>query len=236
MARKAQTSDITDLIETMKGLVAELSGRMEAPGIGERVGHLVQIQHALRDLGAHVGASLTDGAAASGRARVLAYLRAQVGQIVHTDELLIVSGIGDYARRIRELRTEEGWPIISGAAVRDIRDDLQRRGASQAGAPGTMAIEEYVLIEDARDEDAPRRWDLAGELKGADRPPADLIREYLEASRGKRVSGEELRYVADNTAAWTHALSTLAGQGLAICGYNARAGDLPVGLYVLETK
>lgn len=48
----------------------------------------------------------------SGRARVLEYMKLRVGQVVRKEELIIVSGIHDYPRRIRELR-EAGWDIVS---------------------------------------------------------------------------------------------------------------------------
>jgi biotin operon repressor len=48
----------------------------------------------------------------SGRARVLAYLKMKVGDVVTMQELNVVARIQDYPRRIRELR-DEGWDIIS---------------------------------------------------------------------------------------------------------------------------
>jgi len=51
-------------------------------------------------------------AESSGKKRILAYLRFKVGQVVTREELQIVSGISEYARRIRYLR-EEGWDIVS---------------------------------------------------------------------------------------------------------------------------
>jgi hypothetical protein len=48
----------------------------------------------------------------SGRARILEYMKVKVGQVVTKEELIIVSGIHDYPRRIRELR-DAGWDIAS---------------------------------------------------------------------------------------------------------------------------
>jgi biotin operon repressor len=48
----------------------------------------------------------------SGRGRILEYMKLKVGQIVTKEELIIVSGIHDYPRRIRELR-DAGWDIVS---------------------------------------------------------------------------------------------------------------------------
>jgi hypothetical protein len=43
--------------------------------------------------------------------------------VIEGHELMVISGIGEYARRIRELRVEHGWPIISGVAPKDIKPD-----------------------------------------------------------------------------------------------------------------
>lgn len=50
------------------------------------------------------------GDPASGR--ILEYLKANVGRIVHTSDIARVARISDYQRRIRELR-KAGWPILS---------------------------------------------------------------------------------------------------------------------------
>lgn len=56
----------------------------------------------------------------SARGRILEYLRFKVGQLVTKSELQIVSGISEYARRIRELRAE-GWDIVSHYEDHSIR-------------------------------------------------------------------------------------------------------------------
>lgn len=48
----------------------------------------------------------------SGRARILEYFKLKVGEVVTKAELQIIAGIGDYPRRIRELR-DDGWDIVS---------------------------------------------------------------------------------------------------------------------------
>ena len=47
----------------------------------------------------------------SGAERILAYMRLFVGQEIEGEELGVVSGISEYARRVREWRVEFGWPI-----------------------------------------------------------------------------------------------------------------------------
>src|SRR4051812_36647451 len=119
MARRSQTSDAEDLRKRLSDLFGELPDRLKTGTVVEQVGELVRAHHLLRDLGSSIGAALAPDDSNSGRARVLSYLLLQVGRVVHTDELMIVAGIGDYPRRIRELRTDHGWPIISGLSVMD---------------------------------------------------------------------------------------------------------------------
>lgn len=45
--------------------------------------------------------------------RILKYLQARVGQVVNSELLHYVSGIQEHGRRIRELRTEDGYAISS---------------------------------------------------------------------------------------------------------------------------
>ena len=51
------------------------------------------------------------------------YLKKHVGQVLDGRELMVVSGISEYARRIRELRVQFGWQIISGMTLRDMQAD-----------------------------------------------------------------------------------------------------------------
>jgi 5-methylcytosine-specific restriction endonuclease McrA len=49
----------------------------------------------------------------SGKGRIREYLRDRIGEPVKSDRVARVSGISQYARRIRELRNEEGFVIDS---------------------------------------------------------------------------------------------------------------------------
>ena len=45
--------------------------------------------------------------------KILTYLRKNVGKKITGEELAYVANSSEWARRTRELRTEEGWPIIT---------------------------------------------------------------------------------------------------------------------------
>lgn len=49
----------------------------------------------------------------SAKERIRQLFRARVGQIVTAGEIRAAAGISEWARRVRELRDEEGWPIHS---------------------------------------------------------------------------------------------------------------------------
>lgn len=234
MARRSQTADPEYLRARLIEILQDLPERLAHGTVGEQVGELVQVHHHLRDLGASIGAALAPEDSGSGRARLIAYLRAQVGRIVHTDELMIVAGIGDYPRRIRELRTQHGWPIISGLAVRDLRSLHASREALRA-VPTGIAPDEYLLLEDRQDRDAPERWTIAGRMRAVDRPPAALVQEYLEQFPGKRVTAEELRYLVGNRTDWTVGVIEMAAAGCRIEGADLKADDAPAGIFILRS-
>ncbi len=62
----------------------------------------------------------------SGKERIKAYLSQRQGQAITTAELIAVSGISSAARRVRELRDEEGWPIRTHTDDRTLRQDEYR--------------------------------------------------------------------------------------------------------------
>jgi hypothetical protein len=61
------------------------------------------------------------GLPAGAHDRLLAYMKVRVGEVVTKDELAGVAGISEWARRIRELRVEQGWPISTNANREDLR-------------------------------------------------------------------------------------------------------------------
>jgi hypothetical protein len=233
MARRSKTADAAELHSRLIELLTGLPQRLRHGSIGEQVGELVQVHHLLRDLGASIGATLAPGDSDSGRARLIAYLRAQTGRIVHTDELMIVAGIGDYPRRIRELRSDHGWPIISGLAVRDLRS----LGASQAAlkrVPAGMAPDEYLLLENRRDSAAPERWAAIKVMRTSAEPIGRLIVSYFQRFPDQRITAEELRYLAGNKADWVAGIDHMIAAGHKLEGADFAAADVPPGIFVFE--
>ncbi len=81
--------------------------------------------------------------------RILEYMKAHVGEVVGKEQLRGVAAIHEWARRIRELRVEHGWPIASSTN----RIDL---------APG-----QYILEGLEPDEAIAHRWRLVKDIRNA---------------------------------------------------------------------
>ena len=72
----------------------------------------------------------------TGKAGIRAYLLERVGQVVRNTELFEASGRqSEYTRRIRELRTEEGWPIESARDATDLKQDEYRLAGPPPSKP-----------------------------------------------------------------------------------------------------
>src|ERR1043165_2619170 len=55
------------------------------------------------------------------KAKVLEFLLGNVRRVVSSDEIRAASGASEWARRLRELRDEEGWPILSHRDRADLK-------------------------------------------------------------------------------------------------------------------
>jgi hypothetical protein len=112
------------------------------------------------------------------RQRILRYLLLTQGKVVDKDELSGVAGIYEWARRVRELRVEEGWPISSN----ENRPTLD---------PG-----QYVLESTAPDDEIRARWETANRIRNMAGSASSRILAFLRGNVGKPVSQDELFYVA----------------------------------------
>jgi biotin operon repressor len=105
------------------------------------------------------------------RQRILRYLMAHRGEWVSSAELAAVSEIGEWARRIRELRVEQGYDVEEGGG-------------------------RYRLLSETPDAERRDRYKTVTRLRGSDEPAADRIRELFEELVGKAVTADELDRVA----------------------------------------
>lgn len=234
MARRSRIGDPETARRRLGELINELPERLRSGTVSEQVCSLVEVHLQLRAIGAYIGASLASSRADSGRARLLAYLRHQVGRIVHTEELMIVGGIGDYPRRVRELRAKHGWPIISGMAVRDMHEDDRSQPIPAGLELSNMMPEEYLLIEDRQDPDAVRRWKSAARVSKESSSRKEALHTYFRQSPGQRITAEELRFVSGNDSSWPSLVRLLKIEGERVSSCAFGNSDLPPGIYIFD--
>ena len=55
------------------------------------------------------------------RARVLRFLLANIGRVVNSNEIRHAAGTSEWARRLRELRDEFGYPILTHKDRRELK-------------------------------------------------------------------------------------------------------------------
>lgn len=208
-------------------LLSDFERHLSASDLRRQVQALVPVFHELRDLGSSLLGAETR---ASARDRILSYLRRYPTVVIAGDELMVVSGIQEYARRIRELRVEFGWPILSGKALLDLLPE--ERAALDADV---IRMDDYVLLRDDQDREAALRWNVANEIRGSVGPVKEKLLRYLQANVGAPVTAEELRYVAKDRSEWARRVRELrTEEGWSIATQMTERPDLPPGVYVLE--
>jgi len=105
--------------------------------------------------------------------KILEYLIAHVGEEVYGEQLQAVSGgIGEWARRVRELRGENGYDIAE------------------------MGKSVYVLQSPEPDLERAAKWQLANSIRKRKGSARSRVEAFFEATVGQAVTGEQLDYVA----------------------------------------
>lgn len=231
MARRPRLHDADTIRRQLIELLTNFERHLAEADLRDQVRRLVPANHLLRDMGVSL---LPNGNELSARERILAYFRRFPGQVIDGDELMVVAGISEYARRLRELRVEEGWPIMSGITAREMRDAQDEEGLPGEDAAPAMRPDQYVLIEDRQDRDAAHRWNMANQIRRSTAGARDKMLRYFRANVGKQITSEELRYVA-NISDWPRRARELRTEdGWPIVTRFTGDPTLPAGIYVLE--
>ena len=191
-------------------------------GLRERVLAIGRLIVTVRRLGTHVLGDATYRRA-SARVRILEYFRRHVGVCIQSIELEVVGGISQYARRIRELRVEHGYRIISGASPDEFTAEQ-------------LSASEYILLDAEPDKDAAQRWKTASGIRKSKRGSKAKILEYLKANVGQVVTTDELSYVSGGRKAFGRRARELrTEEGYRIATRFTGRPDLRMGEYVLES-
>jgi hypothetical protein len=207
---------VADLNEQLTAFDAEDDG----PDLRGKVVRLAEILKATRRLNVEV--LRTEGITArAGRERIRLYMVRYVGVSLDAIELEVVSGISDYGRRIRELRVEEGYAIISGP------QDEEETGLS-------LQRNQYMLLRPEPDLTAARRWHIANKIRREPGGSQDRMLRYLQANVGQIVTTEELAYVGKAIAFARRVRELRTEQGYAVATRFTGRPDLRPGEYVLE--
>jgi hypothetical protein len=185
----------------------------------QRVAKLVEIRHGTDDLGVSVLHNSIE-CERSARARIEAYLVANVGRVVHSDELAVVSGISEYGRRIRELRVEIGYRIFTGAS-------------SDKSTGLDIKPDEYLLTAPNPDFDSARRWHVANRIRRMPGGAKGRILAYFKENVLRIVTTEEIRYVAKSNEFPRRIRELRTEEGFAIATFYTGRPDLRQGEYVL---
>lgn len=107
------------------------------------------------------------------KAKILAYLKEHIGEPVHGDELAAVSGIQEWARRVRELRVEDGYEVAE------------------------LGSSTYRLDSPTPNRERARQWQAANEIRNRPGSARSRIETFLAANVGQVVTREQIDYVSN---------------------------------------
>lgn len=236
MARRSKPSDPAEHYTELVSLIVNFERELQSGDLRHKVLSLIPIWHSLRDLGSSL---IPPSEAGSAHKRIQAYLLRYPRQVVSSEELMIVAGIIDYQRRIRELRRESGWKILSGETAKLLinREDGEGDEIEQALLEvfTSMKPDDYYLVDVEPDADAARRWYVANRIRKRDVGVRERVLAYLRENVGHPVFGEELAYVAKDAGDWPRRTRELRTEfGWPIATKTSGRPDLAVGVYVLE--
>ncbi len=196
MARSSKSAlALPEQVTRLKELLDTFNDRIEQNDLRQQVCSLIPVIHALRDLGSTL---IRSESASSARDRILVYLRKYSRTVIDGDELLVVSGIGEWARRVRELRVEFGWTIYTGATLRDVVDEtpeiLDELKSIIGKDAAQLKTNQYILMKEGQDREAALRWNQLNSIRKKSVGVKSKLLEYLRLNAGRTVTGEELRY------------------------------------------
>jgi hypothetical protein len=222
-------ADPETLRRELERLIENFEAELRSGELRTKVLALIPIFRGLRKLGK---ALLPAECASAARDRILYYLCNYPRTVIGGDELLVVSGIQEYARRVRELRVQLGWAIASGVSIRE----MVEAGAEEVPDElKGMKTSDYVLLDTEQDREGAHRWNVANTIRKQRGPVREKILEFLRTNVGRSVTGEELRYVANDKTEWARRVRELRTDfGWPVATKSTGLPDLPVGVYVLQ--
>jgi len=169
----------------------------------------------------------------SGRDRILIYFIRYTMTVLDSQELLVVSGITDYQRRIRELRVQLGWPILGGASAKEMY--IEGDWPTSSVNVSKMKPREYIMLDSGQDKEAAHRWHTSNALRKKNIAVKDKLLILFRDNIGRQITGEELSYLAKGRTEWARRVRELRTEdGWPIKTRNTGRPDLSIGVYLLE--
>jgi hypothetical protein len=220
MARNQPPLSVSELIGEIDRQLAKFQQDAGGLTLRGKVLLLVEVRHAVNGLG--VAVAVEHGLSAGpARERMRVYFLENVGTVLDGDELAVISGISDYPRRIRELRVEQGYRILSGASP-------------DPDSGVDLTPDQYLLTTREPDTDSARRWAIANRIRRSATGSRDQILEFLKENVGRVVTTEDLAYVADDARQFARRVRELrTEEGFPIATRFTGRPDLAMGEYVL---
>ena len=117
MAPRSQNKNPETLRKELIVLFENFESSLKSGTLRQKVLALIPAFRSLRNLGCSL---IPANIANSARERIIHYFQQYPNIVIKGDELLVVSGIQEYARRIRELRVQYGWKIYSGVTIKEL--------------------------------------------------------------------------------------------------------------------
>lgn len=230
MPRRSKPQNAEELRNKLVDLLTNFRHELESGDLRSKVIALIPAHHLLWDLGSSL---ISSADPTSARDRILLYLKTYPRTIIQGEELMVVAGIGEWARRVRELRVEFGWSIVNGVTAKEMAEEgdspIESLDVREMG-PG-----DYLLLTENEDREAAHRWNVANEIRKKSIGVREKILEFMRRNVGKQVTGEELRYLAKDAKEWARRVRELRTEGgWPIKTRNTGRPDLPIGVYVLE--
>lgn len=208
------------LVAEVEANLAKYSKTYQGMTWREKVLLLVEILGSVKNIGINTNPA---AAKVDARERIRLYLIEHVGVAVAAVELQVVSGISEYGRRVRELRVEDGYKILTG-----------HNKDPEVGI--NLGPSEYLLLETKPDHSAARRWHLANRIRQeTEGGSSGRLLRYFQENVGEVLTSEELAYVGKATEFGRRIRELRTEQGYVIATKFTGRPDLKMGEYVLES-
>lgn len=219
-----------EIRQQLQKLLINFERELKSDDLRGKVLSLVPCFHYIRELGKSL---IPADIARSARDRILHYFIKYSGVIISGDELLVISGIQEYARRVRELKVQFGWSIVSGVTAKQMA--IENEFPIDNIDLNSMGPSDYILLSTKQDRDAAHRWNLANEIRREGISVRDKILKFFRENVGQKITGEELKYLAKDRSEWARRVRELRTEfGWPVVTKNTGRPDLEVGVYLLE--